>query len=74
MHFNFHLDDQTAKESNRTAKKLGDTRSELIRKALREWLDKKPLGSPGWPSLIFEWQGASGAPIRIASWRIAATA
>jgi len=25
--------------------------------ALREWLDKKTRGSPGWPPLILEWQG-----------------
>jgi len=57
MNFNLYLDDQTAKELDRTAKTLGETRSGLIRKALREWLDKKTLGSPGWPSLILEWQG-----------------
>jgi hypothetical protein len=34
----------------------------LIRKALREWLDKKTLGSPGWPSLILEWQGVPDTP------------
>jgi hypothetical protein len=56
------LDDQTAKELDRTAKKLGETRSGLIRKALREWLDKKTLGSPGWPSLILEWQGVPDTP------------
>ena len=62
MNFNLYLDDQTAKELDRTAKKLGETRSGLIRKALREWLDKKTLGSPGWPSLILEWQGVPDAP------------
>lgn len=59
MNFNLYLDDQTAKELDQTAKKLGETRNGLIRKALREWLDKKTLGSPGWPSLILKWQGAS---------------
>ena len=38
MNFNLYLDDQTAKELDRTAKQLGETRSGLIRKALREWL------------------------------------
>jgi hypothetical protein len=55
MNFNLYLDDQTAKELDQTAEKLGETRSGLIRKALREWLDQKALGSPGWPSLILEW-------------------
>src|SRR6266478_3965908 len=62
MKFNFYLDDQTAKELDRTAKKLGETRSGLIRKALREWLDKKTPGSLGWPSLILEWQGVPDTP------------
>lgn len=62
MNFNLYLDDQTAKELDRTAKKLGETRSGLIRKAVREWLDKKPLGNPGWPAQILEWQGIPDLP------------
>ena len=62
MNFNLYLDDQMTKELDQTAKKLGQTRSGLIRKALREWLDKKSLGSPGWPPLILEWHGASATP------------
>ena len=62
MNFNLYLDDQTAKQLDRTAKKLNETRSGLIRKALREWLDKKTLGSPGWPSAILTWNGAPGTP------------
>src|SRR5579862_4556636 len=62
MNFNLYLDDKTASELDRTAKKLGETRSGLIRKAVREWLDKKTLGSPGWPSLILEWQGIPDMP------------
>ena len=62
MNFNIYLDDQTAKELDRTARKLGETRSGPIRKALREWLDKKTLGSPGWPSQILEWQGEPDMP------------
>jgi hypothetical protein len=57
MNFNLYLDDPTAKELDRTAKTLGETRSGLIRKALREWLDKKALGDPSWPSLVLEWRG-----------------
>jgi hypothetical protein len=34
----------------------------LIRKALRECLDRKTLGSSGWPSLIHEWQGVPDTP------------
>jgi hypothetical protein len=62
MNFNLYLDDQTAKELDRTAKRLKETHSGLIRKALREWLDKKTLGSPGWPSAILTWKGAPGTP------------
>ena len=62
MNFNLYLDDQTAKELDLTASELGETRSGLIRKALREWLDKKTRGNPGWPSLILEWQGEPDMP------------
>lgn len=62
MNFNLYLDDHTAQELDSTAKSLGETRSGLIRKAVREWLDKKTLGSPGWPSSILEWRGDPGSP------------
>ncbi|MGQ0684559.1 ribbon-helix-helix domain-containing protein [Bradyrhizobium sp.] len=62
MNVNLHLDDQTAKELDRTAAKLGETRGELIRKALREWLDRNAPGSAAWPSLILEWQGVPDTP------------
>jgi hypothetical protein len=62
MNFNLTLDDKTAKELDREARKLGETRGGLIRKALREWLDKKGLGNPGWPLLILEWQGVPDMP------------
>jgi Ribbon-helix-helix protein, copG family len=62
MNFNLYLDDRTARELDQTAETLGETRSGLIRKALRVWLDKKTLGSPGWPSLILGWPGAPDMP------------
>ena len=62
MNFNLYLDDRIAKELDRAAAKLGETRGSLIRRALREWLDKEALGSPGWPSLILEWQGVPDMP------------
>ena len=45
------------------AKKLGETRSGLIRKAVRECSDRKTLGSPGWPALILDWPGIPDAPL-----------
>ena len=62
MNFNLYLDDEIGRQLDQTAKRLGETRSGLIRKALREWLDKRTLGSPGWPRLILEWQGAPDVP------------
>ena len=62
MNFNLYLDDETGTELDRTAKQLGETRSGLIRKALREWLDKKNLGSPSWPMPILQWQGVADMP------------
>lgn len=57
MNFNLCLDDQIAKELDRVAKTLSETRNGLIRKAAREWLEKRTLGSPGWPRLISQWRG-----------------
>ncbi len=62
MNFNLYLDDKTAKELDKTAKKLGETRSGLIRKAVREWLDKKALGHPSWPRSVLEFTGAADIP------------
>jgi hypothetical protein len=62
VNFNLYLDEKTGKELDKTAKQLGETRSGLIRKALREWLDKKKLGSAGWPSAILEWKGVPETP------------
>lgn len=62
MNFNLYLNDRTAKELDNTAKELGDTRSGLIRKAVREWLDKKALGNPAWPRSILEWKGVPEMP------------
>jgi hypothetical protein len=62
MNFDLYLDDQTAKKLDKIAKTLGETRGGLIRNALREWLDKRTLGSPGWTSLILEWQGDPDVP------------
>lgn len=62
MNFNLYLDDKTAKELEKTAETLGETRSGLIRKAVREWLDKKKLGNPAWPRTVLEWKGAPEMP------------
>jgi hypothetical protein len=62
MKFNFSLDDKTANELDRTARKLGETSSDLICKAVREWLDKKADGRSSWPALILEWEGVPDMP------------
>ncbi|MDR3527831.1 MAG: ribbon-helix-helix domain-containing protein [Rhizomicrobium sp.] len=63
MNFNLYLDDQTAKDLDQTAEEMGESRSGLIRKAVREWLDKKALGNPGWPRSVLEWnESAEIAP------------
>ena len=62
MNFNLYLDDKTANELDRTARKLGETSSDLIRKAVREWLDKKAPGRSSWPALILEWEGIPDMP------------
>jgi len=62
LNFDTYLDARTVEELDRTAKKLGETRGGVIRKALREWLDEKTNGSLCWPSPILEWQGVPDAP------------
>ena len=62
MNFNLYLDDKTAKELEKTAETLGETRSGLIRKAVREWLDKKKLGDPSWPRSVLELGEAADIP------------
>ncbi len=62
MNFNLYLDDKTADELDRTAKKFGETHNALICRALREWLDEKAPGGPAWPSPILEWQGVPDMP------------
>ena len=56
------LDDETAKKLERAAEELGETRSRLIRKALREWLDKKAVDRRGSPALLLEWDAVPEAP------------
>ena len=62
MNFNLYLDDKTAKELETTAATLGESRSGLIRKAVREWLDKKALGNPAWPRSVLELSEAADIP------------
>jgi predicted transcriptional regulator len=62
MHFNLYLDDSLAKELDKTAKRLGASRSGLIRQAVREWLDKGRLGAPTWPQAVLEWRGVEDFP------------
>lgn len=57
MNFNLYLDDLLVKELDSTAQRLGESRSGLIRRAVREWLDKKELGEPTWPRAVLEWKG-----------------
>lgn len=62
LNFNLYLDDKTAKELDETAEALGESRSGVIRKAVREWLDKKALGNPGWPRSVLELNEAADIP------------
>ena len=74
VNFNLYLDDKTAKEVDRTAKKLGETRSGLIRKAVREWLDKKTSAVPAGRCKSSNGGRARGAALRSLARRTVAAA
>ncbi len=57
-----YLDDNKARELDETAKKLRETRSSLIRRLVRWWLDKKGRSNRSWPPEILGWQGIPDFP------------
>ncbi len=60
VHFNVYIDDETGRELNHAAKKEGESRNALIRKAVREWLEHQ--GKPQWPDAVLGFNGLANMP------------
>jgi hypothetical protein len=56
MHFNIYLDDETGQKLQGLAQTRGESRNALIRRALREWIERQPE-SQGWPPEVLAFEG-----------------
>ncbi len=57
MNFNIYLDDETGSRLSEAAKRAGENRNAVIRRAVQEWLERH--GRPQWPEAVL---GHSGLP------------
>lgn len=55
MNFNVYLDDPTARELNRLAKRNGTTRNAIIRTAVRDWVERR--GKKRWSERVLAFRG-----------------
>lgn len=60
MHFNIYLDDMTGQQLNAMAKRMGESRNALIRKAVSEWITHQ--SQPHWPEAVANFKGMANAP------------
>ncbi len=60
MHFNIYLDDGTGERLTQAAQQAGETRNAVIRRAVREWLDR--CGTPSWPEEVLAFTGEPEMP------------
>lgn len=60
MTFSIYLDEELTSKLNHAAKRSGQTRNALIRKALTEWLGQHRASK--WPDAIVAYKGVRGAP------------
>ena len=65
MNFNIYLDDETGQQLNKVAKKAGESRNALVRKAVSEWLTRR--GKPQWPEEVLAFKGMADMPLFEAS-------
>ena len=59
MTFSIYLDDKLTAKLNQTAKRAGQTRNAIIRRALAEWLGQHRAGE--WPEVIASFKGIRNA-------------
>ncbi len=62
MNVRFYLNDRIAAELDKAAKLQGQSRSDLLRTVLREWLDLMDRGNLRWPDAVLEWSGDPNVP------------
>lgn len=60
MHFNIYIDDETGQDLNRAVERGGESRNALIRKAVREWLERQ--GRQQWPEIVLGFEGVPDLP------------
>ncbi|MGB7990589.1 MAG: CopG family transcriptional regulator [Candidatus Methylophosphatis roskildensis] len=65
MHFNVYIDDETGQQLNDAAEQGGESRNALIRKAVKEWLERQ--GKPQWPDVVLAFKGTANMPLFEAS-------
>jgi len=61
MNFNIYLDDTIGQKLNATAKRIGENRNALIRKAVSEWLAHQ--FEPQWPEAVTNFKGVVDVPL-----------
>jgi predicted transcriptional regulator len=60
MTFSIYLDEKLTSKLNDAAKRSGQTRNALIRRALAEWLGQHRMAK--WPDAIVAFKGVRNAP------------
>jgi predicted transcriptional regulator len=60
MHFNIYIDDETGARLSESARRTGETRNAIIRKAVQEWLVRSE--KPQWPHAILQHRGDKDMP------------
>jgi hypothetical protein len=60
MNFNVYLDDETARKLERLAKRSGESRNAVIRRAVNAWIERD--ARKGWPESVLNWKGEPDMP------------
>ena len=60
MNFNIYVDDETGEQLNQAARKTGESRNALIRRAVGEWLGRQ--GVSRWPDEVMSFEGLPSTP------------
>ena len=61
MNFNIYLDDETGQHLSQVAKRAGESRNALVRRAVSEWLNRH--AKPQWPDEVLAFKGIADMPL-----------